>query len=86
MATAKTATLVFRSEVGPNEALRTVAEREHRSIANMVDVLIRNYSEKRYCDPQALLLERRAANRDQGVLLKPCGLTADFKLTGSHNV
>jgi hypothetical protein len=43
MATAKTTTLTFRIEPGLKEALRTAANREHRSIANMVDVLIRDY-------------------------------------------
>lgn len=43
MATAKTATLTFRIEPGLKEALRTAADREHRSIANMVEVLIRDY-------------------------------------------
>ncbi len=43
MATAKTTTLTFRIEPSLKEALRTAAEREHRSIANMVEVLIRDY-------------------------------------------
>jgi hypothetical protein len=43
MATAKTTTLTFRIEPGLKEALRTAAAREHRSIANMVEVLIREY-------------------------------------------
>ena len=43
MATAKTTTLTFRIEPGLKEALRTAAVREHRSIANMVEVLIRDY-------------------------------------------
>lgn len=43
MATAKTATLTFRIDPGLKEALRTAANREHRSIANMVEVLIRDY-------------------------------------------
>ena len=43
MATAKTTTLTFRIEPGLKEALRTAANREHRSIANMVEVLIRDY-------------------------------------------
>ncbi len=33
MATAKTTTLTFRIEPGLKEALRTAADREHRSIA-----------------------------------------------------
>ena len=43
MASAKTATLTFRIEPGLKEALRTVAEQEHRSIANMVEVMIREH-------------------------------------------
>lgn len=43
MATSKTTTLTFRIEPCLKEALRTVAAREHRSIANMVEVLIRDY-------------------------------------------
>lgn len=46
MATAKTTTLTFRIEPGLKEALREVANREHRSIANMVEVLIMDYCEK----------------------------------------
>lgn len=41
MASAKTATLTFRIEPGLKEALRAAAAQEHRSIANMVEVLIR---------------------------------------------
>ena len=43
MATAKTTTLTFRIEPDLKEALPTAADREHRSIANMVEVLIRDY-------------------------------------------
>ena len=43
MATTKTTTLTFRIEPGVKEALGTAAEREHRSIANIADVLIRDY-------------------------------------------
>lgn len=43
MATAKTTTLTFRIEPGLNEALGIAASREHRSITNMVSVLIRDY-------------------------------------------
>ena len=43
MANAKTATLSFRIEPGLKNALRTAAEQEHRSIANMVEVMIREY-------------------------------------------
>ena len=43
MPTAKTTTLTFRIEPELKKALRIAAEREHRSIANMVAVLIRDY-------------------------------------------
>lgn len=43
MATTKTATLTFRVDPGVKEALRAAAQQEHRSIANMVEVLIRDY-------------------------------------------
>ena len=43
MATAKTTTLTFRIDPGLKEALRTAAVREHRSIANMVEVMIRDH-------------------------------------------
>ena len=43
MASAKTTTLTFRIEPELKEALRTAANNEHRSIANMVAVLIRDY-------------------------------------------
>ncbi len=45
MPTAKTTTLTFRIEPDLKEALRKAAAREHRSIANMVEVLIRDYCE-----------------------------------------
>lgn len=43
MATTKTATLTFRIDPNVKEGLRTAAQQEHRSIANMVEVLIRDY-------------------------------------------
>ena len=39
----KTETLSFRMAPDLKEALRTAAEREHRSIANMVEVMILEY-------------------------------------------
>lgn len=45
MANVKTATLTFRIDPALKEALRLAAEQEHRSIANMVEVLIRGYCE-----------------------------------------
>lgn len=46
MATTKTATLTFRIDPSLKEALRTAAQQEHRSIANMVEVLILDYCER----------------------------------------
>lgn len=46
MATTKSTTLTFRIEPGLKEALRTAATREHRSIANMVEVMIRDYCKR----------------------------------------
>ena len=43
MVTTKSATLTFRVKPGLKEALRTATEREHRPIANMVEVMIRDY-------------------------------------------
>ena len=43
MATTKIATVTFRIDPAIKEALRTAAAREHRSIANMVEVLILDY-------------------------------------------
>lgn len=43
MANTKTATLTLRIDPTIKEALRAVAEQEHRSIANMVEVLVRDY-------------------------------------------
>ena len=46
MATTKTTTLTFRIEPALKEALRVAAEQEHRSIANMVEVMIRAHCER----------------------------------------
>lgn len=45
MAKIKISTLNLRIEPGIKEAVRVAAAREHRSVANMVEVLIR-----RHCD------------------------------------
>lgn len=47
MASIKTATLTFRINPDLKEALRTAADQEHRSIANMIEVLIRDYCGRR---------------------------------------
>ena len=43
MATSKTATLTLRIEPEIKQALQRAAELEHRSIANMVEMLIREH-------------------------------------------
>lgn len=43
MASAKTSTLTFRIEPALKEAVCTAAGNEHRSIANMIEVMIRDY-------------------------------------------
>lgn len=43
MASAKTATLTFRIEPELKEAVRLASVNEHRSIANMIAVMIRDY-------------------------------------------
>ena len=45
MTASKTATLNLRITPVLKQALRNAAEREQRSLANMVEVMIRNYSE-----------------------------------------
>jgi len=46
MSVSRTATLTLRIVPSLKEALRTAADAEHRSIANMVEVLIRDYCEQ----------------------------------------
>ena len=46
MASGKTATLTFRIDPSLKEGLRTAADQEHRSVSNMVEVLIRGYCEQ----------------------------------------
>lgn len=43
MTTSKTATLSLRIDPGVKEGLRIIAEQEHRSLANMIEVMIRGY-------------------------------------------
>ncbi len=65
MATGKTSTLTFRIEPALKEALRIAADREHRSIANMVEVLIRDYCGRNgiAIPEQALLFDERQKPR-----------------------
>lgn len=60
MATGKTSTLTFRIEPALKEALRAAAEREHRSIANMVEVLIRDY-----CGRNSIAIPEQPAQFDE---------------------
>jgi hypothetical protein len=46
MAITKTATLTIRIEPNLKEALRVAAQDEHRSVANMVEMMIREHCEK----------------------------------------
>ena len=61
MATTKTATLTFRIDPDLKEALRTAAQQEHRSIANMVEVLIRDY-----CGRNGILVEEPTSKAGAG--------------------
>ena len=56
MATGKTSTLTFRIAPALKEALRTAADREHRSVANMVEVLIREH-----CTRNGITIPEQAA-------------------------
>jgi hypothetical protein len=46
MVNAKTATLTLRIDPAVKEGLRAIAEQEHRSLANMIEVMIRDYCER----------------------------------------
>lgn len=62
MAASKTATLTLRIDPGIKEGLRLVAEKEHRSLANMIEVMIRSYCADRQIsipEQQALFSNRR---------------------------
>ena len=52
--------LTFRIEPALKEALRAAAEREHRSIANMVEVLIRDW-----CGRNGIAIPEQAALFDE---------------------
>lgn len=43
MPASKTATLTLRIDPGVKEGLRIIADQEHRSLANMIEVMIRDY-------------------------------------------
>lgn len=48
MPAAKTATVTFRIAPVIKHALHEVAEREHRSLANMVEVMIRDWCRREW--------------------------------------
>lgn len=47
MATTKTTTLTLRIDPTIKEGLRLLAEHEHRSLTNMVEVMIRDYCQQK---------------------------------------
>lgn len=51
----KTATLNLRIDPGVKEGVRIAADKEHRSVANMVEVLIR-----RYCDDTGIRIPEQS--------------------------
>ncbi len=55
MARTKISTLNLRIEPGIKEAVREAAAREHRSVANMVEMLIR-----RHCDETGIRIGEQA--------------------------
>lgn len=58
----KSATLTIRIEPDIKEALRAASEAEHRSVANMVEFLIRGYCERHKID-----ISSSAADSSNGV-------------------
>ncbi len=66
MASAKTTTLTFRIEPDLKEALRTAAAREHRSIANMVEMMIRDY-----CGRNGVTIPSHGVKPDEGSRARP---------------
>lgn len=55
MAKTKISTLNLRISPGIKDAVREAAAREHRSVANMVEVLIR-----RYCDQEGIAIPEQS--------------------------
>jgi hypothetical protein len=51
MAKTKIATLNLRIDPGVKEAVREAADKEHRSVANMIEMLIR-----RHCDSSGIVI------------------------------
>ena len=60
MARTKVATLNLRIDPGVKAAVRAAADLEHRSVANMVEILIR-----RHCDEAGIVIsEKRRMSRE----------------------
>jgi hypothetical protein len=55
MARTKIATLNLRIDPGVKEAVREAADLEHRSVANMIEILIR-----RYCDEAGIVIPEQS--------------------------
>lgn len=55
MARKKIATLNLRIAPGVKEAVREAADMEHRSVANMIEMLIR-----RYCDETGIIIPEQS--------------------------
>lgn len=55
----KSATLTIRVDPRLKEALRVAAEIEHRSIANLIEVMIRSY-----CDQRAIAIPSSEASKE----------------------
>jgi len=58
MAETKSTTLTVRIHPGVKEGLRAVAEKERRSLANMIEVMIRDY-----CRRAGVTLEEESTTR-----------------------
>lgn len=61
MAASKTATLTLRIEPEIKQALQRAAEMEHRSIANMIEVLIREHCKVKGIATDVLTNNKRGA-------------------------
>lgn len=55
MAKTKISTLNLRIEPSLKDAVRAAAAREHRSVANMIEMLIR-----RHCDQSGIIIEEQS--------------------------
>ena len=62
MARTKISTLNLRIDPGIKQAVRQAAAREHRSVANMVEVLIR-----RYCDQAGIAISEASTDAHTGI-------------------